>query len=82
MKVTMAKELWDKFEAKYMQKSVENKLYLKKNFNKIITNLLNLDVKIEDEDKSLLLLNSLPESYKFLVTTLLHGITDIDFEDV
>ena len=51
-------------------------------FNKIITDLLNLDVKIGDEDKALLLLNSLPESYEFLVTTLLHGITNIDFEDV
>ena len=43
-------------------------------FNKIITDLLNLDVKIDDEDKALLLLNSLPESYEFLVTTLLHGL--------
>ena len=51
-------------------------------FNKIITDLLNLDVKIDDEDKTLLLLNSLPESYEFLVMTLLLGITDIDFEDV
>ena len=50
-------------------------------FNKIIPDLLNLDVKIDDEDKTLLL-NSLPESYEFLVTTLLHEITDIDFEDV
>ena len=89
MKVTMAKELWDKLEAKYMKKSVENKLYLKKklfrfdykkgismaehldDFNKIITDLLNLDVTINDEDKVLLLLNSLSESYEFLVTTLL-----------
>ena len=30
MKVTMAKELWDKLEVKYTKKSVENKLYLKK----------------------------------------------------
>ena len=44
--------------------------------------MLNLDVKIDDEDKALLLLNSLPESYEFLVTTVLHGITNIDFEDV
>ena len=51
-------------------------------FNKIITDLLNLDVKIDDEDKVLLLLNSLPESYEFLVTTLLYGIINIDFEDV
>ena len=96
----MEKELGDKLEAKYMQKSVENKLYLKKklfrfdykkgisivehldDFNKILTDLLNLDVKIDDEDKALLLLNSLPESYEFLVTTLLHGAYDIDFEDV
>ena len=74
MKVTMAKELWDKLEAKYMKKSMKNKLYLKKklfrfdykegismvkhfdDFNKIITDLLNLDVKIDDEDKALLLL--------------------------
>ena len=39
-------------------------------FYKIITHLLNLDVKIDDEDKALLLLNSLSESYEFLVTTL------------
>ena len=93
MKVTMAKELWDKLEAKYMQKSVENKLFLKKklfrfdykkgismvehldDFNKIITDLLNLDVISNDEDKALLLLNSLPKS-------LLHGIIDLEFEDV
>ena len=35
-------------------------------FNKIITDLLNLDVIIDDEDKTLMLLNSLLESYKFL----------------
>ena len=54
---------------------MENKLYLKKKLScfdskkgisviwmKIITDLLNLDVKIDDEDKALLLLNSLPKS--------------------
>ena len=30
MMVTMVKELWDKLEANYMQKSVENRLYVKK----------------------------------------------------
>ena len=50
-------------------------------FNKIITDLLNLDVTI-NEDKALLLLNALPESYEFLVTIVLHGLTDIVFEDV
>ena len=79
----MEKDLWDKPEAKYMQKSVENKLNLKKklsyfdykkgismaehldDFNKIITDWLNLDVIIDDEDKTLLLLNCLWKSYEY-----------------
>ena len=32
-------------------------------FNKILADLLNLDEKFEDEDKALLLLNSLPDEY-------------------
>ena len=32
-------------------------------FNKIIADLMNIDVTIDDEDKALLLLNSLPDSY-------------------
>ncbi|GFZ19218.1 hypothetical protein Acr_27g0009570 [Actinidia rufa] len=90
MKETSAKELWDKLENKYMTKSVENRLYLKKklfrfqykqgtsmnehlnSFNKILADLQNLDVEIDDEDKALLLLNSLPETYEHLTTTLLY----------
>ena len=37
---------------------------------------------MDDEDKTLLLLNSLLEFYEFFVTTLLHGIIDLEFEDV
>ena len=51
-------------------------------FNKLITDLLNRDVTVNDEDKTLLLLNSFQESYEFLATTLLHGLTDLVFEDV
>ena len=51
-------------------------------FNKLIIDLLNPDVIIDDKDKVLLLLNSLPESYEFSATTLLHGIIDLEFEDV
>lgn len=43
------------------------------NFNKIIADLKNLDVQINDEDKALLLLNSLPDTYDHLTTTLLYG---------
>jgi hypothetical protein len=41
-------------------------------FNKIISDLKRVDVKFEDEDKALMLLNSLPASttYENLVTTL------------
>ena len=44
-------------------------------FNKILAVLLNLDEQFEDEDKTLLLLNSLPNEYDHLTTALLHGKT-------
>ena len=39
-------------------------------FNQIISDLMRVDVKFEDEDKTLMLLNSLPASptYEILVT--------------
>ncbi|KAL6191880.1 hypothetical protein ACLB2K_038269 [Fragaria x ananassa] len=40
-------------------------------FNKILADLVNLDVQINDEDKALCLLNSLPDEYEHLITTLL-----------
>jgi hypothetical protein len=44
-------------------------------FNQIIDDLKRVDVKFEDEDKALMLLNSLPSSstYENLVTTLTWG---------
>jgi len=51
-------------------------------FNKMIADLKNLDVEIDDEDKALLLLNSLPDTYEHLVTTLLYGKEKIKFIDV
>ena len=100
MKETSAAQLWKKLEDKYMTKSIENRLYLKKklfrfqykkgtpmiehldNFNKILADLQNLDVEISDEDMALLLLNSLPESYDHLTTTLLYGKNEVKFSDV
>jgi len=38
-------------------------------FNKIISELLAVDVKIDEEDKALILLSSLPESYDHIITT-------------
>ena len=51
-------------------------------FNKILADLLNLDERFEDEDKALLLLNSLPDEYDHLTTTLLHGRDNVTFDAV
>ena len=42
-------------------------------FNKAIDDLENIDVKIEDEDKAILLLNALPKSYDHLKDAMLYG---------
>ena len=100
MRENSAKGLWKKLEDKYMTKSIENRLYLKKKFfrfqykmgtpmaehlnafNKLLADLQNLDVEISDEDKALVLLNSLPDTYDHLTTTLLYGKDSIHYEDV
>lgn len=51
-------------------------------FNQLVADLLNLDEEIKDEDKALILLNLLPDSYAHLTTTLLHGKVTISFEEV
>ena len=52
-------------------------------FNYIIIDLESLDVKIEDEDKALLLVVSLPPSYKNFKEILLYSNNDtLSFEDV
>ena len=51
-------------------------------FNQLVTDLARLDVKIDDEDKALLLLVSLPPSYEHLVITLTHGKTTVNNEEV
>jgi hypothetical protein len=53
-------------------------------FNQIIGDLKKVDVKFEDEDKALMLLNSLPTSstYKNLVTILTWGKETLELEDV
>ncbi|GKC40643.1 retrovirus-related pol polyprotein from transposon TNT 1-94 [Tanacetum coccineum] len=51
-------------------------------FNKIVLDLANIEVKFEDGDLALLLLTSLPASYKHFVDTLLYGQKDLTLEDV
>ena len=42
-------------------------------FNKVINELLAVDVKIDEEDKALILLSSLSQSYDRIVTTMFYG---------
>ncbi|KAL8536024.1 hypothetical protein ACS0TY_011602 [Phlomoides rotata] len=49
-------DVWKKLESLYQTKSVSNKLY--------VDDLEDLDVKLEDDDKALMLLNALPRSLK------------------
>ncbi|GJT27716.1 retrovirus-related pol polyprotein from transposon TNT 1-94 [Tanacetum coccineum] len=51
-------------------------------FNKLIGDLANIDVDIDDEDQALMLLMSLPPSYDNFVETLLYGRESLTLEDV
>ncbi|GJY83358.1 hypothetical protein Tco_0496734 [Tanacetum coccineum] len=51
-------------------------------FNKIVLDLANIEVKFEDEDLALLLLTSLPTSYEDFVDTLLYIREALILEDV
>ncbi|GJR86957.1 retrovirus-related pol polyprotein from transposon TNT 1-94 [Tanacetum coccineum] len=51
-------------------------------FNKLIGDLANIDVDINDEDQVLMLLTSLPSSYDNFVETLLYGRESPTLEDV
>ncbi|GKB16042.1 hypothetical protein Tco_0849965, partial [Tanacetum coccineum] len=51
-------------------------------FNKLILDLANIDIEIEDEDQALMLLTSFPSSYENFVETLLYGRESLTMEDV
>jgi len=76
---TSTRQLWEILEKKYLTKSIESCLQLKKrlyhfqikrglsidehmkNYTKLLTDLVNVDVKIDEKDKVVILLNSLPD---------------------
>jgi len=42
-------------------------------FNMVISELLSIDVKIDEEDKALILPSSLSQSYDHIITTMLYS---------
>ncbi|KAE8735061.1 hypothetical protein F3Y22_tig00000477pilonHSYRG00233 [Hibiscus syriacus] len=51
-------------------------------FNQNVSDLARLNVKIEDEDKEMIMLCSLPPSYEHMVTTLTYGKETIKVEEI
>ena len=53
------------------------------NYTKFLANLVNMDVAIEEEDKTLILLNSLPDQeYETFVLTLINCKQSLNYSDV
>ena len=52
------------------------------NFNEIISELLAVDVKINEEEKTLIFFSSLLESYDHIVTTMLYCKETLILEEV
>ena len=51
-------------------------------FNKITSEFLVVDVKIDEKDKVLILLISLSESYDHIITTMIYGKKTLILEEV
>ena len=87
MKLYMANNLSNKLYLKkelYSLSMMENTDVLQhlSKFNSLTSQPLQFKVTFDDEDKAILLLASLPSSYKNLMTTLLYGNDTLKFEQV
>ena len=86
-KLYLAKSLSNKLHLKrqlYALKMVEGGSLMDhmNTFNGILDQLQKVGVDIEEEDKALLLLTSVSDSYESVVTTLLYGKDTLEFENV
>jgi len=61
------------------QKSIDENV---DEFTKLVSDLENLDVKIDDEDQAIFLLNSLPKAYEQLCDTLKYGRETLTLDEV
>ena len=88
----LVRKIWKILESKYLTKSIENRLHLKKrlyrfelkrgifigehmnNYTQFLTDLVNVDAVIEEENKVLIMLSSLlHEDYETFILTLING---------
>ena len=52
-------------------------------YTNLLTDLLNVDVKIDENDKAVILLNSLPEEgYETFTLTLINGRKSLNYNEV
>ena len=51
-------------------------------FNRIILDLKNINIKIDDEDQAIILLSSLPKRFQHFVDTMLYGKTTLSMDEV
>ena len=52
-------------------------------YTKLFTDLVNVDVKVDEEDKAVILLNSLPaEEYETFTLTFINGRQSLDYHEV
>nr|GEY56866.1 retrovirus-related Pol polyprotein from transposon TNT 1-94 [Tanacetum cinerariifolium] len=83
MKKSLANKLYPKKKMYTFYMPAGRKIFENINeFNKIVLDLANIEVKFEDEDLALLLLTSLLASYEHFVDTLLYEWEALTLEDV
>ena len=68
----------------YMLRMVEGTSILSHldKFDSLVMDLENIDAKIDDEDKALLLLCSLPQSFKHFRDTLIYGKETVSYQEI
>jgi hypothetical protein len=83
------KDLWEKLGKFYQSKSLVNKLFLRKKLynlrmrdGDLVSQLRYVEIKISDEDKCIILLCSLPDSWDSLVVAIGSNTTSLKFEEV
>ncbi|KAL5834896.1 hypothetical protein ACOSQ4_014393 [Xanthoceras sorbifolium] len=80
MQKKTAKDLWDKLES-FMAEGASIKSHIDE-FSTILMDLENMEISYANEDQALMLLRSLPPSYKHFRDTLIYSRQTLKLEDV